>query len=77
MHESILRKIVGKLVVARKFAQEIPHVRLVAANQLAKRPGVLAGNNLRDEELIDLAALVLYLCFQGRDSLFPIRHITR
>ena len=49
MHEAVLRQIVRQRVVPSQLAQEIPHMRLVSPDQLAKGGGILAGYRSGDE----------------------------
>ena len=52
MHETVLRKIVRQREVTGQLAQEVAHMRLVAANKLAESVGIPTGHDPRDELVI-------------------------
>jgi hypothetical protein len=49
VQEAILRQVIRKRIIPRQLAKEIPHLRLVAPDKLAKCARILAGHHTRDE----------------------------
>ena len=52
MQEAILGQVVRLHVIRRQLPQEISDLRLVAANQLAERRGILRGDSACDEQVV-------------------------
>ncbi len=52
MQKAVLGQVVRRVRVCRQLAQEISDVRLVPANELAKRCSILCGYDPRDELMI-------------------------
>jgi hypothetical protein len=52
VHETVLRKVIGKRVVAGQLAQEVAHLRLVAADQFAEGCRVLRRDGPSNQESI-------------------------
>ena len=52
MQECILRKIIGQNRITRELAQEIPHLGLMAPDQLAECGRVLLRQHLCDQFMI-------------------------
>jgi hypothetical protein len=64
VHETILRQVVGQILIARQPAQKIPDLRLVALDQFAEGAGVDLRDGPRDE--------IQVVCFAERGLRFQV-----
>ena len=76
MDETVLRQIVRRREITRQLAQEIPHMRLVAADELAESIGILSGYDPGDElAILTRGQGTTRLClFAGKSIQKKVRH---